>query len=125
MNGGLEHSLIEMFWYHLLIGIRRNRRIRMTQTQIIQTLADKCEVTKKVAKGILDKLAETAVAEVKKNGVFVLPGIGRLVRVDRKARMGRNPATGETIKIAAKKVVKFRVAKAAKDAIVPPKVKKA
>ena len=97
----------------------------MTQTQIIQTLADRCEVTKKVVKGLLDKLAETAVAEVKKNGMFVLPGIGRLVRVDRKARKGRNPATGETIKIAAKKVVKFRVAKAAKDAIVPPKVKKA
>ena len=69
----------------------------------------------------LDELAATAIAEVKKNGVFVLPGIGRLVRVDRKARMGRNPATGEAIKIAAKKVVKFRVAKSAKDAIVPPK----
>jgi DNA-binding protein HU-beta len=97
----------------------------MTQTQIIQTLADKCEVSKKVAKGLLDTLANTAVTEVKKNGLFVLPGIGRLVRVDRKARMGRNPATGVGIKIAAKKVVKFRVAKAAKDAIVPPKVKKA
>ena len=96
----------------------------MTQTQIIQTLADKCEITKKVAKGLLDALAQTAVTEVKKNGVFVLPGIGRLVRVDRKARIGRNPATGAAIKIAAKKVVKFRVAKAAKDAIVPPKVKK-
>jgi DNA-binding protein HU-beta len=97
----------------------------MTQTQIVQTLADKCEVTKKVAKALLDTLAQTAVTEVKKNGMFVLPGIGRLVRVDRKARMGRNPATGAAIKIAAKKVVKFRVAKAAKDAIVPPKVKKA
>ena len=70
---------------------------------------------------MLDKLSKIAIAEVKKNGVFVLPGIGRLVRVDRKARMGRNPATGEAIKIAAKKVVKFRVAKSAKDAIVPPK----
>jgi DNA-binding protein HU-beta len=97
----------------------------MTQTQIVQTLADKCEVSKKVAKNLLDTLAQTAVTEVKKNGMFVLPGIGRLVRVDRKARMGRNPATGETIKIAAKKVVKFRVAKAAKDAIVPPKMAKA
>jgi DNA-binding protein HU-beta len=97
----------------------------MTQTQIVQTLADKCEVTKKVSKALLDTLAQTAIAEVKKNGMFVLPGIGRLVRVDRKARMGRNPATGAAIKIAAKKVVKFRVAKAAKDAIVPPKVKKA
>ena len=62
---------------------------------------------------------------MKKNGLFVLPGLGRLVRVDRKARMGRNPATGEAIKIAAKKVVKFRVAKAAREAIVPAKVKKA
>jgi DNA-binding protein HU-beta len=97
----------------------------MTQTQIIQTLADQCEITKKVAKAMMDSLAQTAVSEVKKNGVFVLPGIGRLVRVERKARMGRNPATGETIKIAAKKVVKFRVAKAAKDAIVPPKKAKA
>lgn len=95
----------------------------MTQTQIVQTIADKSDVTKKVAKNLLETLAQTAVTEVKKNGVFVLPGIGRLVRVDRKARMGRNPATGETIKIAAKKVVKFRVAKAAKDAIVPPKKK--
>ena len=97
----------------------------MTQTQIIQTLADSCEISKKVAKNLLDSLAQTAVAEVKKNGLFVIPGIGRLVRVDRKARMGRNPATGAAIKIAAKKVVKFRIAKAAKDAIVPPKVKKA
>jgi DNA-binding protein HU-beta len=97
----------------------------MTQTQIVQTLADKCEVAKKVAKNLLDTLAQTAVTQVKKNGLFVLPGIGRLVRVDRKARMGRNPATGATIKIAAKKVVKFRVAKAAKDAIVPPKKAKA
>ena len=97
----------------------------MTQTQIVQTLADKCEVTKKVTKGLLDALAQTAISEVKKNGVFILPGIGRLVRVDRKARMGRNPATGQSIKIAAKKVVKFRVAKAAKDAIVPPKASKA
>lgn len=97
----------------------------MTQTQIVQTLADKCEVDKKVAKNLLATLARTAVTEVKKNGLFVLPGIGRLVRVDRKARMGRNPATGAAIKIAAKKVVKFRVAKAAKDAIVPPKASKA
>ena len=96
----------------------------MTQTQIIQKLADQAEITKKVAKSMMDTLAETAISEVKKNGVFVLPGIGRLVRVDRKARMGRNPATGESIKIAAKKVVKCRVAKAAKDAIVPPKAKK-
>lgn len=96
----------------------------MTQTQTIQALAEKCETTKKIAKALMDSLGTTAITEVKKNGLFVLPGVGRLVRVDRKARMGRNPATGEAIKIAAKKVVKFRIAKAAKDAIVPPKVKK-
>ena len=96
----------------------------MTQSQIIQTLADKIEVPRKVAKTMMDNLGQTAIAEVKKNGVFVLPGIGRLVRVERKARIGRNPATGESIKIPAKKVVKFRVAKAAKDSIVPPKAKK-
>jgi len=97
----------------------------MTQTQIIDALATKCDLPKKTAKALMTTMAETAVAEVKKNGLFVVPGIGRLVRVDRKARMGRNPATGAAIKIAAKKVVKFRVAKAAKDAIVPPKKAKA
>jgi len=94
---------------------------RMTQTQMVRTLAEHCEVSNKDAKKFLEELAGMAIGEVKKNGMFVLPGIGRLVRVDRKARTGRNPATGESIKIPAKKVVKFRVAKAAKDAIVPPK----
>jgi DNA-binding protein HU-beta len=93
----------------------------MTQSQIVHALAQKCEVTNKVSQGLLAALADTAISEVKKNGVFMLPGIGRLVRVDRKARMGRNPATGEAIKIAAKKAVKFRIAKAAKEAIVPAK----
>jgi len=96
---------------------------RMTQTQLVRALAEASEVNNKAARGFLDNLGALAIAEVKKNGVFVLPGIGRLVRVDRKARTGRNPATGETIKIPAKKVVKFRVAKAVKDAIVPPKKK--
>jgi DNA-binding protein HU-beta len=94
---------------------------RMTQTQLVRALAESCEVNNKVARQMLDSLGSLAISEVKKNGMFVLPGIGRLVRVDRKARTGRNPATGESIKIPAKKVVKFRVAKAAKDAIVPPK----
>jgi DNA-binding protein HU-beta len=93
----------------------------MTQTALVRHLAESCEVNNKVARQFLDSLASLAIGEVKKNGVFVLPGIGRLVRQDRKARVGRNPATGESIKIPAKKVVKFRVAKAAKDAIVPPK----
>jgi DNA-binding protein HU-beta len=96
---------------------------RMTQTQLVRTLAEECEVNNKVARQMLETLSTLAVNEVKKNGVFVIPGLGRLVRVERKARTGRNPATGESIKIPAKKVVKFRVAKAAKDSIVPPKKK--
>jgi len=99
--------------------------VRMTQTQLVRSLAESCEVNNKTARGMLDCLSSMAIAEVKKNGVFVLPGLGRLVRVDRKARTGRNPLTGESIKIPAKKVVKFRVAKAAKDSIVPPKKPKA
>ena len=97
---------------------------RMTQTQIVKELAETTGVGNKVAKQFLEKFAEIAVRETKKKGVFVMPGIGRLVRVERKARTGRNPATGESIKIPAKKVVKFRIAKAVKDAIVPPKAKK-
>jgi DNA-binding protein HU-beta len=106
---------------HGRIGRRFMANQRMTQTQLVRALAEHCEVSNKAAKGFLEELAAMAISEVKKNGMFVLPGIGRLVRVDRKARVGRNPATGESIKIPAKKVVKFRVAKAAKDAIVPPK----
>ena len=94
---------------------------RMTQTALVRKLAEDCGVNNKVSRQFLDSLASLAIGEVKKNGVFVLPGIGRLVRQDRKARVGRNPATGESNKIPAKKVVKFRVAKAAKDSIVPPK----
>ena len=96
---------------------------RMTQTQLVRELAEGAEVSNKQAKHIVENLAAVAIRETKKSGVFVVPGIGRLVRVDRKARMGRNPATGEPIKIPAKKVVKFRVAKACKDSIVPPKKK--
>jgi DNA-binding protein HU-beta len=94
---------------------------KMTQTQLVKELAETCELNNKVARQFLECFAGIAVRETKKNGVFVLPGLGRLVRQERKARIGRNPATGEKIKIPAKKVVKFRVAKAVKDAIVPPK----
>jgi DNA-binding protein HU-beta len=94
---------------------------KMTQSQFIKELAAAVDVPNKTAKALVTAYAELAVKETKKNGVAILPGVGRLVRVERKARMGRNPATGEAIKIAAKKVVKFRVAKAVKDAIVPPK----
>src|SRR5450755_3590803 len=126
-NSGADISALKCFGLYanmMFVGVEPKGRM-MTQTQIVQALAEKCEVSKKVSQGFLTALSETAISEVKKNGVFVLPGIGRLVRVDRKARMGRNPATGEAIKIAAKKVVKFRIAKAAKDAIVPPKKAKA
>ena len=92
---------------------------RMTQTQLVKEIAGSCKVSNKVARHFVDAYAGVAVRETKRNGIFVMPGIGRLVRVERKARMGRNPATGEAIKIPAKKVVKFRVAKAVKDAIVP------
>lgn len=93
----------------------------MTQTQLVREIAGACGLSNKVAKECIETLATVAVRETKKAGMFVIPGIGRLVRVDRKARMGRNPATGAAIKIPAKKVVKFRVAKVVKDAIVPPK----
>ncbi len=94
---------------------------KLTQSQMIRELAETNGVATKAAKQFITSFAELAVRETKKNGMFVIPGIGRLVRVERKARIGRNPATGEAIKIPAKKVVKFRVAKAVKDSIVPPK----
>ena len=87
----------------------------MTKTQVASYIATKFEVTKKTGTAILEELAALA-AKQAKNG-FVFPGVGKLVVVNRKARMGRNPATGEPIPIPAKRVVKFRVAKAAKDAI--------
>jgi DNA-binding protein HU-beta len=93
----------------------------MTKSQLISLLAEKSGVTKTVANQVIESLATTAVTETKKNGQFVIPGIGKLVKSQRKARMGRNPQTGAAIKIPAKTVVKFRVAKAAKDAVVPPK----
>ena len=92
---------------------------RMTQAQLVRHLAERCQVNNRVARQFVDEFAKRGVQETKRNGIFVLPGIGRLVKSNRKARMGRNPATGEAIKIPAKTVVKFRVAKATKDAIVP------
>lgn len=90
---------------------------KMTKSQILATLADKAEVSKKQVAALMDAMVDLAYAEVKKSGVFVVPGIGKLVKVHRKERMGRNPATGASIKIPAKTVVKFRVAKAAKEAV--------
>ncbi len=93
----------------------------MTKAQLVTELAQKLGTTKNDVNSFIDTITDIAYKETKKKGAFTLPGMGKLVLVKRKARMGRNPATGETIKIKAKTVVKFRVAKACKDAIIPPK----
>ncbi len=93
----------------------------MTKTQLVRHMAEKIGTNNKTAAAFLETLAETAIKETKKSGVFVLPGLGRLKKVQRKARMGRNPQTGEPIKIAAKTTAKFYLAKAVKDSIAPKK----
>ena len=90
---------------------------KMTKSQVLAALAETTGLSKKEVGEFLEKMVELAYKEVKGSGEFVVPGIGKLVKVNRKARMGRNPATGEEIHIPAKTVVKFRVAKAAKDAV--------
>ncbi len=90
---------------------------KMTKSQLMQELAAKSGMTKKDVMQLMDMLVEMAYTHVKKDGMFVLPGFGKLVKVNRAARQGRNPATGATIQIPAKTVVKFRVAKAAKEAV--------
>ncbi|MDO8618153.1 MAG: HU family DNA-binding protein [Candidatus Uhrbacteria bacterium] len=90
---------------------------KMTKSQLMQELAAKTGHAKKDVVMFMDVLAEMAYKNVKSQGEFVLPGFGKLVKVNRAARMGRNPATGATIQIPAKTVVKFRVAKAAKEAV--------
>jgi DNA-binding protein HU-beta len=94
---------------------------KMTKAELVRLMAEKMEIPAKQAAAFLDFLAETAVLETKKNGEFTVPGIGKLVKAQRAARLGRNPQTGESIKIKAKTTVKFRVAKAAKDFIAPAK----
>lgn len=89
----------------------------MNKSQLLQALAEKSGKTRKEIAEMLELIVNTAYSEAKKNGEFTIPGLGKLQKKDRAARMGRNPATGEQIHIAAKTVVKFRVAKAAKDAI--------
>ena len=91
----------------------------LTKSQILTTVVQTVGLTKKQAGETLEALVALAYKNAKNS--FTIPGLGKLVLVNRKARMGRNPATGATIKIAAKKVVKFRVAKAAKDAILGTK----
>lgn len=91
----------------------------LTKSQIAAAIAEKVEISKKQAVEVLDYIAQLAYKNAK--NTFTLPGLGKLVLVNRKARQGRNPATGETINIPAKRVVKFRVAKAAKEAILGAK----
>lgn len=92
---------------------------KMTKSQISAHMAEKSEISKKQAAQFMEELANLAYKQAKNS--FTIPGIGKLVLVNRKARLGRNPATGQEIQIPAKKVVKFRVAKAAKDAILGAK----
>ena len=90
---------------------------KMTKSEILAALAEGSNMSKKEVGEFLDKMVDLAYKQVKTNGEFVIPGIGKLVKVNRAARQGRNPATGATIQIPAKTVVKFRVAKAAKEAV--------
>jgi len=87
----------------------------LTKSQTMTKLAESCEMTKKDVIKVVEEMVSLAYKEAK-NG-FTIPGLGKLVLRNRKARMGRNPQTGEPIKIPAKRVLKFRVAKAAKDAV--------
>ncbi len=95
----------------------------VTKNQIVTHFAEKFELSKKTASSIIDEMASLAIAETKKAGAFTFPGVGKLVLVKRKARVGRNPATGEEINIPAKTVVKMRIAKTFKEAILGVKRK--
>ena len=90
---------------------------KMTKAQLVSSLSETTGLTKKQVEGFFEALTTMAYKEVKKVGEFVVPGFGKMVKARRAARMGVNPATGVKIKIAAKTVVKFRLAKAAKDAV--------
>ncbi|MFZ0637049.1 MAG: HU family DNA-binding protein [Candidatus Acidiferrales bacterium] len=89
----------------------------LSKSKIVAHLAEKVELSKKTVAQFFDELQKLAVRETKSAGKFVIPGLGRAVKAHRKARMGRNPATGEAIKIKAKTVVRLRAAKAFKDAV--------
>jgi DNA-binding protein HU-beta len=95
----------------------------ITKNQIVTHFAEKFELSKKVASSIIDEMAMLAIAETKKAKAFTFPGVGKLVLVKRRARKGRNPATGEEIDIPVRVGVKMRIGKACKEAIVPPKRK--
>jgi DNA-binding protein HU-beta len=98
-------------------GFWHNHGYKMTKTELQSALAEATQTGKKTAGVLLDTLGAIAYKEIKKNGEFVLPGFGKLVKQKRKARAAFNPKTQQKIKIPAKTVVKFRVAKAAKDGV--------
>jgi DNA-binding protein HU-beta len=94
---------------------------RMTQSEVINYFAEKTGMKRGQIKEFFEELSNLATREVRGNGEFVLPGFGKLVKSERKAREGRNPATGETIQIPAKTTLKFRVGKSMKDNVLPRK----
>jgi DNA-binding protein HU-beta len=96
-------------------GAGNGHKKRMSQAEVVHHIAEKFEIKRTAAKEFFTELTELAGREIKRNGEFVLPGFGKLVLARRKAREGRNPATGETIKIPAKTTLKFRISKAMKD----------
>ena len=95
---------------------------KTTKTQIVKAMAKKLDFEPKDIQTFFNVLAEVATEQTREAGEFTVPGLGKLIEAERKERMGRNPATGEQIKIAARTTVKFRIAKGATDAIAPPKV---
>jgi DNA-binding protein HU-beta len=94
---------------------------RMSQSEVVNHIAERFELKRAQVKELFEELATLASSEVKSSGEFVLPGFGKLVLTERKAREGRNPQTGETIQIPAKTSLKFRLGKGIKDTVVPKK----
>jgi len=94
---------------------------RMSQSEVVNHFAEKFDMKRAQVKEVFEELASLAAREVKQSGEFVLPGFGKMVLSERKAREGRNPQTGETIQIPAKTALKFRLSKGMKDSVVPKK----
>src|ERR671932_816575 len=99
----------------------KSGRKRMSQSEVFNHFAEKTGMKRAQVKEFFEELANLASSEVKSNGEFVLPGFGKMVLSERKAREGRNPQTGETIQIPAKTTLKFRLSKGMKDSVVPKK----
>src|ERR687884_362506 len=96
-------------------------RKRMSQSEVVNHFAEKYGMKRAQVKELFEEMSNLAASEVKESGEFVLPGFGKLVLSERKAREGRNPQTGETIQIPAKTTLKFRLSKGMKDSVVPKK----